>query len=456
MTYSERKTAIFISLSIVLLTSSFVAVAFAFLSNSNSTYLKYEVNDVFVGTVRHTIQITNPSSNKLTGTLIVPIIRNATARHFAILYEISSSKGTPKISTDNSGNIYASWNEISIGSQQEFTVELSYRILSFSVHYTINSSLVADYDNNSDLFKKYTQPEELIQSNHPKIIEKALNLTANEISIHNKVYKIYNFVVKHLKYAIQEQEQGALWALENGVGDCSEYSYLFVALCRAARIPARIQVGFAFGSTDETLENGHMWAEYYLENYGWIPVDATWRLFDKIDERHFSAMQSIPESIPYTNYAFNYTTEAELREEQTVSIKSGSSSIFNDKSYAESITKTVQKISQTKTILFLGKIFGTALMFRSEVENTEQTLNEGQIQLQAAIESWNTSPQIAQSEALNALETADASARNATFLVAQAFTVIIAVLMAIAIISLIIIRHLTKQKKSALAPSAQT
>jgi len=363
MTYSKRRLVAFLLLFLVFFNSFLASIVFALLQNSDFNFLKYEVNDVFVGTIKHSIQIHNPSVYRLTGTLIVPIIRNVTARHLAILYETSSSKGKPKISMDNSGNIYASWSEISIESQQDFTVELNYHVLSFSTQYLINSSLVVDYDRNSDLFKKYTQPEELIQSNHPKIIEKAQNLTANKTDIHNKVYEIYSFVVKHLKYAIQEQEQGALWALENGVGDCSEYSYLFVALCRAAGIPARIQVGFAFGSNYETLENGHMWAEYYLENYGWIPVDATWHLFDKLDERHFSAMQSIPESIPYTNYAFNYTTESELNEKQKVSIKSGSSSTFNDQSFAENIMKTVQKISKTKTILFLGKIFGTALIF---------------------------------------------------------------------------------------------
>jgi len=446
MTYSKRRLVAFLLLFLVFFNSFLASIVFALLQNSDFNFLKYEVNDVFVGTIKHSIQIHNPSVYRLTGTLIVPIIRNVTARHLAILYETSSSKGKPKISMDNSGNIYASWSEISIESQQDFTVELNYHVLSFSTQYLINSSLVVDYDRNSDLFKKYTQPEELIQSNHPKIIEKAQNLTANKTDIHNKVYEIYSFVVKHLKYAIQEQEQGALWALENGVGDCSEYSYLFVALCRAAGIPARIQVGFAFGSNYETLENGHMWAEYYLENYGWIPVDATWHLFDKLDERHFSAMQSIPESIPYTNYAFNYTTESELNEKQKVSIKSGSSSTFNDQSFAENIMKTVQKISKTKTILFLGKIFGTALIFSSEVKNAEQTLIESQIQLQTAIETWNTSPQIAQSKASSALETAEASAINATFLVAKTFTIIISVLMAIAIISLMFIRHLIKQK----------
>ncbi len=44
------------------------------------------------------------------------------------------------------------------------------------------------------------------------------------------VFKIYSFVTTHLNYGVQDGEKGALWALKNAVGDCSEYSHLFVVL----------------------------------------------------------------------------------------------------------------------------------------------------------------------------------------------------------------------------------
>jgi len=159
-------------------------------------------------------------------------------------------------------------------------VELDYSILSFSLTYTVNSSIMESYDKNSELYIKYTQPEELIQSNHEEIVEKAQKITQGVEDPLVKARLIYNFVVGYLRYEIQDEEKGALWALENRVGDCSEYSYLFVALCRAAGIPARVQAGFAFHYAGQILEDGHMWAEYYLENYRWIPVDATWQLLN--------------------------------------------------------------------------------------------------------------------------------------------------------------------------------
>lgn len=65
---------------------------------------------------------------------------------------------------------------------------------------------------------------------------------------------------------------GAKYLLDNGVGECGDYSALFIALCRASGIPARPVVGYwAISGSNQT----HVWAEFYLEGVGWIPVDVT-------------------------------------------------------------------------------------------------------------------------------------------------------------------------------------
>ncbi len=69
-------------------------------------------------------------------------------------------------------------------------------------------------------------------------------------------------------------------------GDCGLYSFLFIALCRAAGIPARWQSGW------ETLpgkRSMHDWAEFYIAPYGWLPADPTYGLLksDDTDVREF-------------------------------------------------------------------------------------------------------------------------------------------------------------------------
>ena len=416
-------------------------------------FLKYEVNDVYVETVKHVIKISNfYFTNVAGGKLFVPIIKNETNSHYVILYNVSSSNGVPPtIEKDGSGNIYACWDNIDIRGQGTFQVELDYHVFSFSLHYTVNSSLITDYNSASDLYKKYTQPEDLIESDNPEIVSEAENLTRNVSDFHEKVLKIYEFVKNHIHYVIQPEERGALWALKNKTGDCSEYSYLFVALCRAAGIPARVQAGFAFHSFSETLKDGHMWAEYYLGNYGWVPVDATWGLFDATDGHHFSSIQSVPEIIPYANYVFNYTSGPEeeyVKDEQLVSTKPCSVSIFND-SFVENVVKTVSKLRQAKFTILIGKIFGAFALFPSEAKEVKRTLLESEVQLQNAIESWEESPKIAQSEAINAFEKAEKVVHDAWLLIVKTLTVFISIPVIILLVASILLKrqHQTQQKE---------
>jgi len=75
------------------------------------------------------------------------------------------------------------------------------------------------------------------------------------------------------------EEHGAIWAYDHRSGDCTEFTNLFIALCRAAGIPAKFISGYSYKSGDENLERmGHAFALMYLPNVGWTPIDLTWPL----------------------------------------------------------------------------------------------------------------------------------------------------------------------------------
>ena len=67
------------------------------------------------------------------------------------------------------------------------------------------------------------------------------------------------------------------------MGECGDYSALFIALCRVKGIPARPIVGYwAITGIDQT----HVWAEFYVEPFGWVPVDPTIGQFEA-DQRDY-------------------------------------------------------------------------------------------------------------------------------------------------------------------------
>jgi len=119
---------------------------------------------------------------------------------------------------------------------------------------------------------------------------------------------IYDYVSKTLKYDFSRvqpnvQRMGATAALQNPTqAICMEFTDLFIAIARAAGIPAREINGYAYTENPElqplslVADLLHAWPEYYDKDKGaWIPVDPTWgatsggiNYFDKLDLRHFA------------------------------------------------------------------------------------------------------------------------------------------------------------------------
>jgi sugar lactone lactonase YvrE len=62
--------------------------------------------------------------------------------------------------------------------------------------------------------------------------------------------------------------------LQRGSGSCSEYAFVYIAMCRAAGLPARY-VGSLVARGEEASFDFvyHRWVEVFLPNSGWVPVD---------------------------------------------------------------------------------------------------------------------------------------------------------------------------------------
>jgi len=85
---------------------------------------------------------------------------------------------------------------------------------------------------------------------------------------------IYEHVRGTLEYKRTGGWDSAPLLLERGSGSCSEYAFVFIALCRAVGIPARYVGGIVTRGDDAFVDNVfHRWAEIYLPNVGWLPVD---------------------------------------------------------------------------------------------------------------------------------------------------------------------------------------
>lgn len=119
--------------------------------------------------------------------------------------------------------------------------------------------------------KAYLGSDRFIQSEHPSIRAVADSLRAETKTdtwlLARSLARWVNGFIADKNFAMGFAS--ALEVLEAGAGDCTEHSVLLTALLRAAGIPARPAVGFAY--TNGAFV-GHMWTEAYVEY--WRSLDA--------------------------------------------------------------------------------------------------------------------------------------------------------------------------------------
>jgi len=219
------------------------------------------------------------------------------------------------------GNRMLYWDFGKDSEKPSYQVDIKFRLESYEVHAEVDPENIGPYDKTSKEYVLYTRSTHNV-SITPKIREMALEAVGAENNPSLQARQIFEFVGKKMHYKIIDFERGrGIKCLldfpvideETGEeyyeGSCIQYSALFIALCRAVGIPARSVFGFIgwqpwtkeedlkplykfetklspdglAGAQHHGAQIPHMWAEFYVPRYGWIPVDATFRKFSHIN-----------------------------------------------------------------------------------------------------------------------------------------------------------------------------
>jgi transglutaminase-like putative cysteine protease len=119
-----------------------------------------------------------------------------------------------------------------------------------------------------------------------------------------RIEAIYDEVLKRIEY-VEGPDKGALDALRDGQADCQGRSAVFIALCRASKIPARM-----------VWVEGHCYPEFYLEHEEgkghWYPCEsAGTRAFGEMPLARTILQKGdnfrVPERKERLRYASDYT-----------------------------------------------------------------------------------------------------------------------------------------------------
>lgn len=128
-----------------------------------------------------------------------------------------------------------------------------------------------------DKVKQYLEPNWWIPTDG-KIREIANGITKDKSGILAKARAVYDWVVENT-YRDPDVKGCGLGIVEQMLvkrgGKCVDISSVYIALARAAGVPAREVFGIRLGKKPEQDITGgyHCWAEFYLPDTGWVPVD---------------------------------------------------------------------------------------------------------------------------------------------------------------------------------------
>lgn len=215
------------------------------------------------------------------------------------------------------GNRILFWDFAEEPEQPVYSVNLTYRLESFELRADIDPNRVGTYDTTSDRYALYTRSTDHIEVS-PEVVALAREAVGDEDNPYRQARRIHDFVVEKVRYKWLRPDKGAgtrallsSAAIDEETGEqyyegsCDLQAEFFVALCRAVGIPGRAvtgMVGWGPWMENEDLKlrsqqytqlstdglaaarlfgplEGHRWAEFYLPDYGWIPVDPTWDRF---------------------------------------------------------------------------------------------------------------------------------------------------------------------------------
>ena len=180
-----------------------------------------------------------------------------------------------KVEKDEYGNYYAYYElkNMEPGAKLEIEWERRISISSYTSKQTIAQTAMTEVNEKN---KIYTEAAKKIESNNEEIVAKAHEITNGMKTDYRKASAIYEFVNTKMQMdtSADYAGKGALSGLKTLRGTNEEFTDLFVALCRAENIPAKAITGYRIKDTAGKREYlDTMWAEIYLKDYGWLPVD---------------------------------------------------------------------------------------------------------------------------------------------------------------------------------------
>ncbi len=153
------------------------------------------------------------------------------------------------------------------------TVQLSLQVK--ATRYAILNK--ADYDKSRKNLQNYLRADSLVPLDST-VQQEAFKVANTQMSPQEKSQAFYDHLIKTMEYDKSGEGWGrgdAIYACQARKGNCTDFHSLFIGMSRVFDLPARFKIGFPLPTNQQpgTIGGYHCWAEYYIKDQGWAPVD---------------------------------------------------------------------------------------------------------------------------------------------------------------------------------------
>jgi transglutaminase/protease-like cytokinesis protein 3 len=150
-------------------------------------------------------------------------------------------------------------------------IRVNYLVDVYAQASTVTSNQVRNTGPESPEISLYRRASDRVPSDNDEISALAATIVGRQTNLYQKARLIYNWLLANINIEAGNTETTALQTLEFKAGGSYGAALLYCALCRAAGLAAAPLAGVLVDRYPETTQ--HYWAQVWLPNFGWLPVD---------------------------------------------------------------------------------------------------------------------------------------------------------------------------------------
>ena len=225
------------------------------------------------GTVTTSLDMTKYDQGKVVRAW-VPVPTNGDFQTISDETIVADGATKAEMTEDGLGNkmAYIEWDA---------TVDPSVRKADVSFHAVrqeaLRPTITESGDVPADIAKTYLGSSKMVAADDPAVVALAQEITKDQTTYEGRARAIYDWIYENMErdndvVGCGDGDVCRLISEDQRAGKCTDINSVFVALCRAAGVPATEMFGIRMNADDIT-GNQHCWCEFYVPGTGWVPAD---------------------------------------------------------------------------------------------------------------------------------------------------------------------------------------